>query len=306
MLYDKYIKKPYNTYVCSKQFGFRQNRSTCSALINLLHDVYSLRKNFNYTGLITLDMSKASDIIQHSKIFKEISRCVLPPIEYVVDVLKCFLTSRSHYTSLGSRFSPPASINLGVLQGTITGPIFFNYAVNDTFRCEFLMSPITRITLYADDNTLLIGGNYTDQENALDIIHIFGDHFCSKNLSFNADKSSKMWLKFGRHDVPLLFGIDRKSSIKLLGILFDEKLSFNDLVKCITKRATAKLYVVFRLRRIGFSIHEQTHSFIRLWYYPHLRITAQFGAELLMRTSERLTDFSLKQFVLRSSTSTLL
>ena len=142
-------------------------------------------------------MSKAFDTIQHSEIFKEISRCVPPLNEYVVDVLKCFLTSRSHYTSLGSRFSPPASTNLGVPQGTITGPIFFNYAVNDTFRCEFLMSPSTQITVYADDNTPLIGGTYTGGDNAIDIIQKFGDHFCSKNLFFNADKSSKMLLNFG-------------------------------------------------------------------------------------------------------------
>ena len=231
MLYDKYIKKPYNTYICSKQFGFRQNSSTCSALINLLHDVCSLRKNYNYIRLITLDMSKAFDTFQHSKIFREISRCVPPLNEYVVDVLKCFLTSRSHYTSLGSRFSPPASINHGVPLGTIAGPFFFNYAVNDTFRCEFLMSPSTRITVYADDNTPLIGSTYTGGDNALDIIHKFGDHFCSKNLYFNADKSSKRLLNFGRHDVPLISGINRKSSVKLLGILFDEKLSFIDHVK---------------------------------------------------------------------------
>ena len=204
------------------------------------------------------DMTKAFDTIQHSEIFKEISRCVPLLNEYVVDVLKCSLTSRSHYTSLGSSFSPPASTNLGVFQGTITGPIFFNYAVNDTFRCEFLMSPSTRITVNADDNTPLIGGTYTGGDNALDVIHKFGDHFCSKNLSFNADKSSEMLLNFGRHDVSLISGIDRKSSVKLLGIFFDEKLRFNDHVKCITKRATAKLYVVFRLRRIGFSIRELT------------------------------------------------
>ena len=250
-------------------------------------------------------MSKAFDTIQHLEIFKEISRCVPPLNEYVVDVLKCFLTSRRHHTSLGSSFSPPASTNLGGPQGTITAPIFFNYAVNDTIRWEFLMSPSTRSTVYADDNTPLIGGTYTGGDNALDIIHKIGDHFCSKNLSFNADKSSKMLLNFGRHDVPFIFGIDRKSSIKLLGILFDEKLSFNDHVKCITKRVTAKLYFVFRLRRIRFSIRELT-LFIRLWYYPHLRIAAQFGAEHLMRTSGRLTEFSLKQLVLGSSTSTLL
>ena len=28
MLYDKYKKKPYNAYFCSKQFGFQQNSST--------------------------------------------------------------------------------------------------------------------------------------------------------------------------------------------------------------------------------------------------------------------------------------
>ena len=67
-----------------------------------------------------------------------------------------------------------------------------------------------------------------------------------------------MLLNFGRHDVSLISGIDRKCSVKLLGILFDETLSFIDHVKCITKRATAKLYVVLRLRRIGFSIRELT------------------------------------------------
>ena len=168
------------------------------------------------------------------------------------------------------------------------------------------MSPSTRTTVYADDNTPLIGGTYTGGDNALNIIHEFGDHFCSKNLSFNADKSSDMLLNFGRHDVPLVSGIDRKSSVKLLGILFDEKLSFNDHVKCITKRATAKLYVVFRLRRFGFSIRELILLYKALVIPTLNDIAAQFGAEHLMRTSERLTEFSLKQFVLGSSTSTLL
>ena len=264
--------------------------------------MHSLRKNYNYIRLITLDMSKPFNTIQHSEIFKEISRCVPPLNEHVVDVLKCFLTSRSHYTSSGSRFSPPASTNLGVPQGTKTGPISFNYAVNDTFRCEFLMSPSTQITVYANDNTPLIGGTYTDGDNALDNIHKFGDHFYSKNLSLNADKSSEMLLNFGRHDVPPISGIDRMSSVKLLGILFDERLSFYDHVKCITKQATAKLYVVFRLKRIGFSIRELTLLYKALVLLT--RIAAQFGAEHLMRTSERLTEFSLKQFVLGSSTST--
>ena len=124
-----------------------------------------------------MDMSKAFDTIQHSEIFNEISRCVLLLNEYVVDILKCFLTSRSHYTSVGSSFSPPAPTNLGVSQGTITGPIFFNYDVNDTFRCEFLMSTSTRITVYADDNTPLMGGTHTGGDNALDVIHKFGNHF---------------------------------------------------------------------------------------------------------------------------------
>ena len=133
------------------------------------------------------------------------------------------------------------------------------------FLCseQFLMYPDIpsrhpRITVYADDNLHLVGGIYTGGDSALDIIHNFGDHFCSKNLSFNADKSSEMLLIFGRHDTPLISGIDRKSSVILLGILFDEKLSFIDHVKSITKRAIAKSYVVFRLRRIGFSIRELT------------------------------------------------
>ena len=171
-------------------------------------------------------MSKAFDSVQHSEIFKEVFRCVPLLNEYVVDVLKCVLTSRSHYRSLGSSFSPPVSTNLGFPQGTITGPIFFNYAVNDTFRCDFLMSPNTRITVYADDNTPLTGGTYTGGHNAPDIKHKFDDHFCSKNLSLNADKISELLLNFGRSDVPLICGIDRKSSVKLLGILFDASSSF--------------------------------------------------------------------------------
>ena len=120
------------------------------------------------------------------------------------------------------------------------------------------MSPSTQMTAYADDNNPLKGGTYTGGDNALDIVHKLGDQFCSKNLSFNADKSSKMLLNFGRLDVPFISGINRKSSVKLLGNLFDEKLSCNDHVKSITKRATAKLDVVFRLRGIAFSIRDLT------------------------------------------------
>ena len=90
-----------------------------------------------------------------------------------------------------------------------------NYALNDTFRCRFLLSPNTRITLYSDDNTPLIGGTYTGGDSVLDFIDIFGD-LSSKNLSFNADRSSKMLLNFGRYDVPLFSGIDRKSMLTYL------------------------------------------------------------------------------------------
>ena len=102
-----------------------------------------------------------------------------------------------------------------VPHGTITGPIFFNHAVNDTFRCEVLMSPSTRITVYADDNTPLIGGNYAGGGNALDISHEFGDHFCSKNLSFNADKSSELLLNFEVVDMTFLLSLASTGSLLL-------------------------------------------------------------------------------------------
>ena len=122
--------------------------------------------------------------------------------------------------------------------------------------------------------------------------------------TFNADKSSEMLLNFGRQDVPLISGINRKSSVELLGILFDEKLSFNDHVKCITNEPLPSYTLFFGEGELG-SLRELTLLY-SLWYYLHLRFAAQFGAEHLMRTSQRLTEFSLKQFVLGSSTSTLL
>ena len=59
-----YISK--NNIICSSQYGFQANKSTESALIDLVDYVHNGLTDTSHVGAVFMDLSKAFDVMSHS------------------------------------------------------------------------------------------------------------------------------------------------------------------------------------------------------------------------------------------------
>ena len=137
-----------NNISFSFQYGFRGKHSTDTCL-TYLHD--NILKGFDeglLTGMITIDLQKAFDTIDH-----EILLSKMPLLGVSNNTLEWFcsyLSNRTFYVSLNSYLSSAGKIICGVPQGSILGPLLFLLYINDIPQAVE-----TDLFLYADDTGLV-------------------------------------------------------------------------------------------------------------------------------------------------------
>ena len=132
------------------QHGFRPLHSTTTALLEIssaVADGFNQKKPADRTVLVTLDLSKAFDMVCHRTLLEKLSRTSLPPS--LTRWLSGYLTGRQARTLFRGETSPARIVRTGVPQGSVISPTLFNSCVGS------LTSPPEGVNVvsYADDVT---------------------------------------------------------------------------------------------------------------------------------------------------------
>ena len=133
----------------NSQHGFRPRLSTETALTVITDNIYYNMDQRKISLLTLCDLSKAFDSVSHNIL---ISKCVQLKIDPFW--FNSYLRNRTQSVRIKSYTSKKQSINFGVPQGSVLGPILFNIFINDLIKnvkhCLVIQ--------YADDTQFLHSG----------------------------------------------------------------------------------------------------------------------------------------------------
>jgi hypothetical protein len=229
------------------QFAYRPTSSTTAALIAIFAKVTELLKTNDYVFCLIFDYSKAFDTLSHSSVADKLTRLDLPDFIYnwVVD----YLEDRTHSTVIEGNMSKTLSINSSVVQGSVLGPTLFN--INSA---ELITNSSNNFYFkYADDADLLVPSSN---------LHTLPDELIhheqwakSCNLKINLSKTAEIVFRSNTRlpEPPPNLGLKRVTSVKMLGVLVNNKLSFSDHVSTTITACNRSLYALRVMRQHGLS-----------------------------------------------------
>ena len=241
--FEKLLHKQIIQYLSSDellsplQFGFREKTSTQDALIYFTE---SIRKHVDENDTIyseCKDLSKAFDSVTHQILMNKLK--LIGFNDDALELIFSFLSHRSQQVVIKNTVSDIIETYQGVPQGTVLGALLFNIYINNVTK---YISEECKIIQYADDCLIYSANPKPDIafENLQLCLENLENYFLSNQLTLNASKT-----EFIRFATPKMTvsnsqlivagsNIKLKNEVKYLGIIIDNKLTFETQVKVLS------------------------------------------------------------------------
>ncbi len=241
-----------NNLIPSCQSGFRPLHSTESTLHDLTNKCFAAMENGQVTGSVFIDLSKAFDCVDHEILLKKLEKMNMS--SSVINWFKSYLSERSQSVNIGGTISKVLSVNTGVPQGSILGPLLFIVYTSDL---PFCIAPNCNLFMYADDSTLTCSSsNINIIESSLNTALTSFHNWCVRNkLALNATKTKCMLIgtrqKISNVNLNVCIAgsrIENVKSYKCLGVIIDEALSWGPHVEYVRKHVVSKIGILSRIR----------------------------------------------------------
>lgn len=258
---SNYITRNYSHLINIKQHGFISHRSTLTNLVEFNNFAINNIERGSQVDAIYFDFAKAFDVVNIFILLQKL-------LDYgfnnnLIRLLFQYFSKRSQCVSIDGSSSIDFPVTFGVEQGSISGPKLFLYFINDLP----LAIKYASILLFADDVKLF--SNVSDLSDCLklqsDIDNLF--NWCiHNNMKLNLNKCKVM--SFFRIKTPINFDyniddtiIERAQILKDLGIIYDNKLSFNGHIEYVIAKSRSLLGLIFRFGREFHNVYTLKNLF---------------------------------------------
>jgi hypothetical protein len=283
-----------NELLLDNQHGFRQGRSTVSALFDVVTEVFKSLEKREKLNLILYDFSNAFGCLVPELLVQKLKLYGLD--EMPLNWIKSFLTERSQMVQLKSMdknrmqrivSSDVQQCSMGVPQGSVAGPFSYSIYGNDMP----LHVVLGCLVMFADDTTALVKGKTYSEANTktVQVNNQMVNYAEANGLRLNPSKTKilQMHPRQARNIVePEVFlqgeQVEKAEDGKLLGVMLNDKMSWKKQCEDVQGRLRSTTYMFVKLRqRLPYNIlrslyfcYTQSHILyaIAIWgASPHLK-----------------------------------
>ena len=236
------------------QYGFREKHSTELAALDLLDKITCVMDANNVPLNVFLDLSRAFDTLDHNILLHKLKYYGVHEIS--LKLFESYLCQRKQLVEFNDVKSEYLTIQTGVPQGSILGPLLFIIYVNDLKNVCKEFTPV----IYADDSALSTVLKVPNSNNSVSAnilnneLNDISIWFKVNKLSVNGDKTKAMVFHSQNKKVnlPEIFidnaRIEFVKEFNYLGITLDNNLTWKPHLNSLSQKIAKTNGIMLRLK----------------------------------------------------------
>lgn len=233
-----------NGILTAAQTGFRKGRSTNDQIVKLHEQIYKFIKNKGHTVGVFLDFEKAYDMLWRNGLLSKLKKIGINGNMFAF--VKDFVANRTFQVQVGNERSERKNLDNGTPQGSVISPILFLIMINDL--SEVIKN--VQLSLFADDSATYKSGKnlkFIMKEIQRNIDQI--QTWCQTwGFKISTEKSCTVIFTNKKQQAnsmkPITINgkeIKTEQKVKFLGMIFDDRITWEEHVKYIASKCKKRL-----------------------------------------------------------------